>query len=206
MKDRDIALGYAEVKNDELLKNRYKDGYKRMAEVVKDNIGAVIALNGRFGINSMLKQYLKCYHYDAVVLNGTHQKYFFNVCKEDLEVDGFYTYRPDIAAYDTVLVDSSDISEEEYVSLINQVNDEQNLITIYDGVLAFSPPDGNGNHIPVFELDLFLIRGQRENDFIMDEFSPETEELLEKGLEDAKNGNLTEGPDLESDLGDGDEE
>lgn len=211
MKDRDIALGYAEVHNNDMLKKRYESAYQEMSTKVNvTNVGSVIALNDNFGLNSLLKKHFGCTNYDMVVLNGTHQKYCFNVCKEDLGVDSFYVAEPanvfNLHMYDTVLIDSSNISEEEYVALLELVGDDQNLITCYHGVLALSPPDGNGNHIPDCEVDLYRIRGQRANDFIIDEFSPETQELLEKGLEDVKNGNFSEGPDTESDLGDEDEE
>lgn len=209
MKDRQVAAGYQEVKNDPFIHAKYKLAYetiKRDGDI--PYLGKVLCINDNFAMNSVLKDVLDCKQYDTVVIHGTHQKYCFNICKEKLAVDGFYTSLPDIHDYDTIVIDSACIEEEEYCELLDLVENDQNLITCYHGTLAFSPPDGNGNHIPQVTTELDRIRGQRSNDYIIgiDVGTGDKSSLVYGGLEDVKNGNLVDGPDVEADLAEIEEE
>lgn len=174
MRDRDIAVGYQNVKSQPFETiGMYTNAYKRLKESASlPGLGKVICLNDNFGINSVVKTVLGCSQYDIVVLNGTHQRYCFNVCKDALEVDSFYTSQPYVENYDTVIIDGANISDEEFAELVNSVDESQNMITIYDGLVVFYSPDDNLNHVPVTSVLLNSedVKGQRVHDNIVSDF------------------------------------
>ena len=203
MKDRDIAIGYQNVKDG----SAYEAYDKAYSELEKQDFGKVLCLNDNFGLNSLIKKYHDCSQYDMVVLNGTHQRYCFNVFPE-LLVDSFYTDVPDLDGYDTVLVDYANIDTKEFEKLVGSCNHNQRVVCFNDGVeikynggraekyhigVDHGSPEGDktvytGDFYEdevVSEREVEVIDGD-ETEFIPDEFisEEESQELREKLVDD----------------------
>lgn len=186
MRDRDIAIGYQNIKNhSQDVVFEYIHAYEMLRTQNLPSLGKVLCVNDNFAINSVVKQVLDCSQYDTIVAHGAHQKYCFHICQDSLFVDSFYTEIPDTDEYDTILVDSANISEEEYVKLLSIVNDSQNLITVYDGIILLSTPE-DSNHIPIAKADMGKIRGERTTNNIINEYGEQDLEdyLADEGVEE----------------------
>lgn len=163
MKDRDIAIGYQNIKDG----SAFEVYDKAYSELEKQDFGKVLCVNDNFGLNSLVKKYHDCECYDMVVLNGTHQRYCFNVFPE-LLVDNFFTDMPDLDKYDTVVVDYANIDKDFADRVVKQW---------HGTVIKFT------DCVEVVEKEYVELD-------------------LSDGLEDAKNGNFVEGPDVDGDLDD----